>query len=74
MRIGILCHSSFGGSARVATRLAEELAGRGHKVHLCARTTPFGEWDPASGVILRTTMPDRNPLAREVELPYRRHT
>jgi len=59
LRIGILCHSSFGGSARVATRLAEELAERGHKVHLFARTTPFGEWDPASGVILHTTMPDR---------------
>jgi len=59
MRIGIMCHSSFGGSARVAARLAEELAERGHKVHLFARTTPFGEWDPASGVILHTTMPDR---------------
>jgi N-acetyl-alpha-D-glucosaminyl L-malate synthase BshA len=59
MRIGILCHSSFGGSARVATRLAEELAERGHKVHLFARTTPFGEWNPASGVILHTMMRDR---------------
>ena len=54
-----MCHSSFGGSARVATRLAEELARRGHKIHLFARTTPFGEWDPASSVMLHTTMPDR---------------
>lgn len=52
MRIGILCHSSFGGSARIATELAIGLAERGHIVHLFTRTLPFGYWDTSSGVNL----------------------
>jgi len=52
LRIGILCHSSFGGSARIATELAIGLAKRGHSVHLFALTLPFGYWDAASGVHL----------------------
>lgn len=59
MRIGIMCHSSFGGSARVATNLAAELARQRHRVHLFTRTTPFGAWDYASGVILHKITPDR---------------
>ena len=41
LRIGILCHSSFGGSARIATELAIGLAKRGHIVHLFTGTLPF---------------------------------
>jgi len=52
LRIGIMCHSSFGGSARIATELAMGLAQRGHIVHLFARTLPFGYWDASSGVNL----------------------
>ena len=52
LRIGILCHSSFGGSARIATELAVGLAKRGHIVHLFARSLPFGYWDSSSGVNL----------------------
>ena len=52
MRIGILCHSSFGGSARIATELAIGLAERGHIVHLFTRTLPFGYWDTSNGVNL----------------------
>src|SRR5215510_2572141 len=52
LRIGIMCHSSFGGSARIATELAIGLAKRGHIVHLFARTLPFGYWDASSGVNL----------------------
>lgn len=52
LRIGILCHSSFGGSARIATELAIGLAKRGHIVHLFALTLPFGYWDTSSGVHL----------------------
>ena len=54
MRIGILCHASLGGSARVATRLAEELARRGHGVHLFTRTAPYGDWGRADGVTVHT--------------------
>lgn len=37
-----MCHSSLGGSARIGTELACELARRGHAVHLFTRTMPFG--------------------------------
>jgi len=42
MRIGIMCHSTLGGSGRIGTALALELSRRGHTVHLFTRTTPFG--------------------------------
>jgi N-acetyl-alpha-D-glucosaminyl L-malate synthase BshA len=41
MRIGVLCHSSLGGSARVGTELALGMAERGHDVHLFARSAPL---------------------------------
>ncbi|MEM8710924.1 MAG: N-acetyl-alpha-D-glucosaminyl L-malate synthase BshA, partial [Planctomycetota bacterium] len=34
MRIGILCHPTYGGSGVVASELALSLAGKGHSVHL----------------------------------------
>ena len=34
MKIGILCHASFGGSTRVATELALALRRREHEIHL----------------------------------------
>ena len=42
MSIGMLCHSGFGGSARVAVELAHALVARGHEVHLLARSRPPG--------------------------------
>lgn len=41
LRVGVLCHPSVGGSARVAVELAAQLAQRGHDVHLFARSKPF---------------------------------
>ena len=58
MRIGMMCHASFGGSARIGIELAIALAGRGHRVHLFTRTTPLGGWDRSNGVILHTLLPD----------------
>ena len=58
MRIGMMCHASFGGSARIGIELAIALAGRGHQVHLFTRTTPLGGWDRSNGVILHTLLPD----------------
>lgn len=37
MRIAMVCHSTLGGSARSAARLAAGLARRGHAVHLISR-------------------------------------
>jgi N-acetyl-alpha-D-glucosaminyl L-malate synthase BshA len=61
MRIGILCHASFGGSARVATELGKELARRGRQVHLFSHTPPFGRWDAVSRLALHTLRPE--PIA-----------
>lgn len=41
MKIGILCHSSCGGSARIGVESAKELSLRGHEVHLFMRTPSF---------------------------------
>lgn len=59
MRIGILCHDSFGGSTRVATELASGLARAGHHVHLFAYSPPFGRWTAQRGVTLHTLHPSR---------------
>ena len=58
MRIGMMCHASFGGSARIGIELAIALARRGHRVHLFTRTTPLGGWDRSNGVLLHTLLPD----------------
>jgi len=58
MKIGIMCHSSCGGSTRIATELSKELSRRGHRVHLFTQTVPFGYCESSNGVILHTTTPE----------------
>lgn len=41
MRIGILCHSTYGGSGVVAAELGKKLAKRGHQVHFVTIGRPF---------------------------------
>lgn len=57
MRIGMMCHASFGGSTRIGVELAMALGRRGHDVHLLTRTAPLGEWQPMPNVVLHT-LPD----------------
>jgi N-acetyl-alpha-D-glucosaminyl L-malate synthase BshA len=45
MKIGMVCYASVGGSGVVATRLAQALAERGHRVHLISSEPPF-RWKP----------------------------
>ncbi len=40
MRIGILCHPTYGGSGVLASELAISLAERGHRVHLFSHEAP----------------------------------
>ncbi len=40
MNVGLVCHSTLGGSGTVAAELALALAGLGHTVHLLARSLP----------------------------------
>lgn len=41
MKIGILCHSTYGGSGVVASELGKHLAIRGHEVHFVTVGRPF---------------------------------
>lgn len=58
MRLGVMCHSSCGGSARVASWLSSEMSRRGHSVHLFTLTTPFFGATPADGVVLHRILDD----------------
>jgi N-acetyl-alpha-D-glucosaminyl L-malate synthase BshA len=73
MRIGIMCHSSFGGSARIATELAIALVKRNHTVHLFTRSTPFGHWDKLEGLTCHQIVPsnviDATPATLNINWP-----
>ncbi|HZC02240.1 MAG TPA: NAD-binding protein, partial [Gammaproteobacteria bacterium] len=59
MRIGMMCHASFGGSGRIGLELALALARHGHRVHLFTRTTPLGgAWEPMLNFQLHTLKAD----------------
>ncbi|MEE8303330.1 MAG: N-acetyl-alpha-D-glucosaminyl L-malate synthase BshA [Candidatus Tectomicrobia bacterium] len=58
MRIGMMCHASFGGSARIGTELAIALARHGHRVHLFTRTAPLWGQDQMHNVVLHTLIRD----------------
>ncbi|HAX79825.1 MAG TPA: N-acetyl-alpha-D-glucosaminyl L-malate synthase BshA [Cyanobacteria bacterium UBA11372] len=45
LHIGIMCHTSLGGSVRIARELALALAQRGHEIHLITPAIPQGSWD-----------------------------
>lgn len=40
MKLGLMCHSSWGGSSRIATSLAGQLALRDHEIHLFTLAPP----------------------------------
>jgi N-acetyl-alpha-D-glucosaminyl L-malate synthase BshA len=64
MRIGMMCHASVGGSARIGIELAMALAQREHCIHLFTHTTPQGYWEPQPNLILHTL---KHPAADERE-------
>lgn len=53
MRLGLLAHASMGGSARVASSLADGMAERGHAVTLLTLTPPFHRPIDKGGVVVR---------------------
>jgi len=71
MRIGIVCHSGVGGSARVATELAFQMQERNHAVCLFSEKLPFPS-DPRHELVEhRCIAPDR---ARDHRLCSSLHT
>ena len=54
MHIGIMCHASYGGSARIATELAIALARLGHRVHIFTGTGPLADRGQVPNVELHT--------------------
>ncbi len=73
MRIGMMCHPSFGGSARIGIELAMALARRGHGVHLFTHTVPQGHWHPVPNLTLHTLKhdpdDDHDPTALNTDWP-----
>ena len=70
-RIGIMGLASCGGSARIASQLAVQLARRGHKVHLFTRTDPFCDMIRTSELTLHTVKSNRDadvhPASLDIE-------
>jgi N-acetyl-alpha-D-glucosaminyl L-malate synthase BshA len=60
MKIGIICHSSYGGSARIAIDSALELSLRGHAVHLFTRTPPYLLLAAGHGISCHTLYDDKD--------------
>ncbi len=54
MNIGIMCHSSYGGSSRIALSSAAGLVRNGHTVHLFARTPPYLSLKVVQGLTCHT--------------------
>ncbi|MBW1785796.1 MAG: N-acetyl-alpha-D-glucosaminyl L-malate synthase BshA [Deltaproteobacteria bacterium] len=54
MKIGILCHSSTGGSSHIAISLSGELARRGHEIHLFTYEPAFKTWRIAPEVAVHS--------------------
>lgn len=73
MNIGILCHSSYGGSVRVAVNSAIELGQRGHHVHLFSRTIPYmfpkGEHLVFPHVLYEDSSRYGHPASLQIEWP-----
>jgi N-acetyl-alpha-D-glucosaminyl L-malate synthase BshA len=73
MRIGIMCHSSLGGSSRIAIELATALVKQNHRVHLFTRSTPFGHWKTLEGLTRHQIVPsnviDDNPADLYINWP-----
>ena len=68
MRIGIMCHSSFGGSARIATELAIALVQQNHTVHLFTRSKPFGHFDALEGLTRHEIVPSSDSGAADFDI------
>ncbi len=73
MRIGMMCHASFGGSARIGIELSMALARRGHCIHLFTHTTPRGHWVQEPNIVLHTlnqpASAERDPTALYTDWP-----
>lgn len=62
MRIGIICHPTYGGSGVVASELALTLAANGHSVHLFSHDVPPRLARGAGGVQLHVAQGSPYPL------------
>ena len=70
LRIGILCHSGVGGSARVATELARDLARRDREVHVLARSAPPTLKRSGERVTLHCVHPEEGALDPHLDVKW----
>lgn len=72
MNIGIMCHSSFGGSTRIAIELAKQLARRNHSLHLL--TTHFPPFpiyhQQGEEIHIHSLSPERRENAAQLETEW----
>ena len=64
MRVGILCHPTYGGSGVVASECALSLARRGHRVHVFSPGVPPRLAHDTGGVVLHEVRGLDSPLFR----------
>lgn len=64
MKIGVLCHPTYGGSGIVASELAKRLARRGHTVHLFSYALPVRVPDGHENVFFHRVEVSAYPLFR----------
>src|SRR6185436_12182358 len=65
MNIGIICYASIGGSGIIATELGNQLASRGHRVHMLSSDTPVRLADYQPGLSFHRVEAPSYPLFRE---------
>ena len=65
MKIGITCHTSFGGSGIMATELGISLAERGWEVHFVTTETPFRLGEFRKNIFCHTVSVVSYPLFRD---------
>jgi N-acetyl-alpha-D-glucosaminyl L-malate synthase BshA len=61
LKIGVACYPTFGGSGAVAADLANELAARGHEVHVVSYATPV-RYEPRPGLFFHEVDVSSYPL------------
>ena len=62
MKLGIVCHSTVGGSGTIATELGRALVRHGHSVHIIARSKPPGLRDAVEPVTFHAAEASEYPL------------
>jgi L-malate glycosyltransferase len=62
LRVGVICHPTYGGSGAVAAELGLALAARGHRIHVFSHALPFRLPAARPGVVFHEVQVTAYPL------------